>query len=34
MKMFKEGQQNKQIIAETIISMGPKGEQQLIALIK
>lgn len=34
MKIFKEGQQNKQVVAETIISLGPKGEQQLIALVK
>lgn len=34
MRMFREGQQNRQLVSETIISMGPKGEQQLIALIK
>jgi hypothetical protein len=34
MKIFKEGNQSKQIVAETIIALGPKGEQQLIALIK
>lgn len=34
LKIFKEGQQNKQVVAETIISLGSKGEQQLIALVK
>jgi hypothetical protein len=34
LKLFKEGNNNRQILAETIISLGPKGEQQLIALIK
>lgn len=34
MKMLKEGQQNKQIVAETIILLGPMGENQLISLIK
>lgn len=34
LKLFKEGNNNKQILAETIISLGPKGEQHLIALIK
>ena len=34
MKLLKEGQQSKQMVAETIIALGPQGEQQLIALIK
>lgn len=34
LKLFKEGHNNRQILAETIISLGPKGEQQMITLIK
>ena len=34
LKLLKDGQQNKQIVAETIIALGPKGETQLISLIK
>lgn len=33
MKLLKEGQQSKQVVAETIIALGPQGESQLIALI-
>ena len=34
MKLLKDGQQNKQIVAETIIALGPQGETELIALIR
>jgi hypothetical protein len=34
MKLLSDGQQNKQLVAETIISMGPQGETMLISLIK
>ena len=34
LKLLKDGQQNKQIVAETIIALGPKGEMKLISLIK
>ena len=30
MKLLSDGQQNKQLVAETIIAMGPQGETQLI----
>ena len=34
LKLLKDGQQNKQIVAETIIALGPRGETELISLIK
>lgn len=34
MKLLQEGQQSKQVVAETIIALGPQGEAQLIAVIK
>ena len=34
LKLMREGNQSKQVVAETIIAMGPQGEAQLIALIK
>lgn len=32
--LLKEGQQNKQLVAETIISQGQLGEQKIIQLIR
>jgi hypothetical protein len=34
LKLLRDGQQNKQIVAETIISLGQSGETELIAIVK
>ena len=34
MRLLKDGTQSKQLVAETIVALGPHGETQLIALLK
>jgi hypothetical protein len=34
MRLLRDGSQNKQLVAETIIALGPLGETQLIGLLK
>lgn len=34
MKLLRDGQQNKQIVAETIIALGPRGETEMISLLR
>ena len=34
MKLIRDGQQNKQIVAETIIALGPRGESEIISLLR
>lgn len=34
MKLLRDGSQNKQIVAETIISLGPRGETEMISLLR
>lgn len=34
MKLLRDGQQNKQIVAETIIALGARGETEMISLLR